>query len=103
MKRPCAWCGKILELGETRGKGGDPVSHGKCDECAAAYFHPYQTRDLRAFLDDMGEPIMVVDVSGAAAAGRNLLKNKKPRGSDARPFRHFHRKGFRPRAPSHRG
>jgi PAS domain-containing protein len=75
MKRLCAWCGKDLGGGKASAEDSSPVSHGICDECAAVHFQPYKTHDLRAFLDDVGEPIMVVDASGTVVtANRQALR-----------------------------
>jgi PAS domain-containing protein len=75
MKRLCTWCGKNLGTSEAHAADNSPVSHGICDACDAVHFQPYKSHDLRAFLDDMGEPVMVVDSSGAVVtANRQALR-----------------------------
>lgn len=64
MDRRCAWCGAALGSGGVRSNGA-PVSHGICPECAD-YLTGGLGIPLESFLESLGAPVFLVDVSTGA-------------------------------------
>jgi len=70
MTRICAWCGREMKAEEVIGLIGEkyPVTHGVCEDCAAAMLSGLGER-FRDFLDRLGVPVLLVDEKMHTCAG----------------------------------
>jgi hypothetical protein len=82
MKRVCAWCNKSLgdELVAT-----GPISHGICANCAREVMSSRST--LRALIDTLASPILVVDRHGCVVDGNLAARARREYRFGAEPLR----------------
>lgn len=71
MRLVCAYCRKLIR--EDPGAGAAGVSHGMCPECAAHFDRLWSGISLSEFLDDVPEPVLVLDGKGKVLAANGKL------------------------------
>ena len=79
VRRQCAWCGEPLATDSAKFDPNRPISHGICDSCLAAEFG-LETRPLGSFLDDLEEPVLLVEADQHIRAGNRRARELHPGG-----------------------